>query len=143
MTEHHLLPRDDQPGDYTGCWNRLHVSHVFPDTAGGVWHLELPEAGYGSYCTRFNPVWRIKLAGAHISCRKGGTATIGPEGVTIGQLVKHVFNPWKFDGAALAMCPDCLCMARAAAELLSQRKYETRRLLEALDALERTEVPPA
>lgn len=136
------LPKDDRPGDYKGCWNRVHISHVFPDTASGVWHLELPEEGYGSYCTRFNPLWRIELAGARMSYRAGGIATVGPEGVTVGQIVQDAFNPWRFNDAALEVCPNCLGMARAAAELLAQRKYETRKLLEALDALEGTEVPP-
>ncbi|CAM4185644.1 hypothetical protein CHAD_03880 [Corynebacterium hadale] len=36
MTEHHQLSRDDQPGDYTGRWNKVHVRTVYPDTAAGV-----------------------------------------------------------------------------------------------------------
>lgn len=54
MTEHHQLPREDQPGDYTGCWNQVHIRTVYPDTGGGVWHFSMPNRLRGSYCGTFN-----------------------------------------------------------------------------------------
>lgn len=136
----HQLPREDQPGDYTGCWNQVHVHTVYPDTDAGVWHLALPENLRGSYCGIFNPVWRCELPGTQLTTTHGGVCTVGPQGVTVGQLIRGTFNPWKFRGTALAICPDCLTMARAEAELISQPKYRLRGLLRQFDG---THTPPA
>lgn len=137
MTAH--LPKDDQPGDYTGCWNRVHIHSVYPDTDAGVWHLALPESLRGSYCGIFNPVWLCELPGARLSYRTAGACYVGPKGVGVGQLVKNIFNPWKFKGTPLGICPSCLTLARAEAELLSQPKYAARRLLKQFEG---TNTPP-
>lgn len=138
MTEH-LLPRDDRPGDYTGCWNQVHVCTVYPDTTTKVWHFALPEELRGSYCGRFNPVMACDLPGARVSTRIGGTITIGPTGATVEQIL-HMLNSWQFKGTRLEFCPDCLGMARAQAELISQPKYRLRGLLKQLDG---ATTPPA
>lgn len=139
MTEHHLLPRDDQPGDYTGCWNKVHVRTVYPDTAAGVWHFALPDKLRGSYCGRFNRVWGCELPGARVSTRRGDTLTIDPAGASVGQIL-HILTPWKFRGTRLEFCPNCLGMARAQAELISQPKYRLRSLLRQFDG---ATTPPA
>lgn len=131
MTEH-KLPRDDQPGDYTGTWNQVHIKTVYPDTAAGVWHFSLPEVMRGSYCGTFNRVWGCELAGARVSTRHGGTITISPAGARVGQIIKTL-NPWLFRGEQLEFCPNYLGMARAEAELISQPKYRLRGLLKAFD----------
>lgn len=136
----HQLPREDQPGDYTGCWNQTYVRTVYPDTHTGVWHLALTEEMRGSYCGVFNPVWRRKLPGSRIPTIHGGVCTVGPQGVPVGQLIRGTFTPWKFRGTALAICPDCLTMARAQAELISQPKYRLRGLLKQFGD---TKTPPA
>lgn len=139
MTQNHL-PREDQPGDYTGCWNQVYVRTVYPDTSTGVWHLGLPEEMRGSYCGAFNPLWRCILPGMPLTTTHGGTVTVGTQGVTVGQLIRGMFKPWKFRGTALTICPDCLTMARAQAELISQPKYRLRGLLKQFDG---TNTPPA
>lgn len=50
----HQPPRDDQPGDYTGCWNQVYIQTVYPDTANRVWHFSMPNQLRGSYCGTFN-----------------------------------------------------------------------------------------
>ncbi|PLA11003.1 hypothetical protein CYJ48_11075 [Corynebacterium riegelii] len=114
---------------------------VYPDTNAGVWHLGLPEGNHaGSYCTTFNPVWGCNLSGAHLRTTTGGTAVISDRGATVGQLVRDLFAPWEFKGTPLEVCPACLTLARAEAELVSQRKYNVRALLRQFEA---PEVPPA
>lgn len=139
MTEHHQLPRDDQPGDYTGCWNQVHVRTVYPDTSAGVWHFAMTEALRGTYCGKFNRMWSCELPGARVSTRCVGTVTIAAQGATIGQIITTL-NPWLFRGRRLEFCPDCLGMARAQAELISQPKYRLRGLLRQFDG---ATTPPA
>lgn len=139
MTKHQL-PKDDQPDRYTGCWNQVHVRTVYPDTAHRVWHLGLPGNTAGSYCTRFNPVWGCDLAGATLPTTYGGTANTGPKGLTVGNLLGSTPGPWNFKGQPLDVCPYCLTLARAEAELVSQRKYGVRGLLKQFDG---AATPPA
>lgn len=133
------LPRDDQPDRYTGCWNQVHISTVYPDTAAGVWHLSMPEKLRGSYCGTFNRIWRCELAGAQLQARDGGIITISPQGATVGQIIRAL-AACRFRGEPLEFCPSCLTLARAEAELVSQRKYGVRGLLKQFDG---AATPPA
>ncbi len=134
------LPRDDQPGDYTGRWNQVRIRELFPDTAANVWHLALCEPVRGSYCGTFNPCHRYTLAGLLAHYVSGGTYLIPPEGLSVGHLVRNTLKPWALNGNVLTICPDCLSMARAEAELISQPKYRLRSLLRQFEG---TSTPPA
>lgn len=134
------LPRDDRPGDYSGSWNQLHIRTVYPDTSAGVWHLALPEKLRGSYCGTFNPMHAYALDGLRLPNRHGGILCVGPGGISVGTLVREALCPWAYRGQVLAICPNCLSMARAAAELIGQRKYGMRALLREIDVLS---APPA
>ena len=135
----HQLPRDDQPGDYTGCWNQVHIHTVYPDTAAGVWHFSMSNRLRGSYCGTFNRVWGCELRGARLRTRRGGILTISPQGATVGQILNKLAR-WEFKGQLLEFCPNCLGMARAEAELISQPKYRLRSLLRQFEG---TSTPPA
>ena len=93
----------------------------------------------GTYCGKFKRKWGCELPGTRVSTRCSGTVTIAAQGATIGQIITTL-NPWKFRGTRLGFCPDCLDMARAQAELISQPKYRLRGRLRQFDG---ATTPPA
>lgn len=132
----HQLPTADQPDNYTGIWNRHRVRYLYVDPAAGLWHLGVGEEYQGTYCTRMNPMRCVDLAGVTLHYKRGGYVVIPRAGITVGDLMPETLErryPMTYKEQHLEVCPNCLSMAAVQAEMLGQRAYPLRRLLNELE----------
>lgn len=132
----HPLPTADQPDNYTGIWNRHRVRYLYADTTTGLWHLCVGTPHEGSYCTHMNPMRCVDLAGLKLHYKDGGYIIVPRAGLTVGTLMPDSLarrHPITYEEQHLAVCPNCLTMAAVQAEMLGQRAYPLRRLLNELE----------
>lgn len=132
----HQLPTADQPDNYTGIWNRHRVRYLYADTTTGLWHLCVGTPHEGSYCTHMNPMRCVDLAGVRLHYKGGGYVVVSRAGLPVGNLMPDSLarrHPITYEEQHLEVCPNCLSMAAVQAEMLGQRAYPLRRLLNELE----------
>ncbi|QPK79265.1 hypothetical protein G7Y31_00580 [Corynebacterium lizhenjunii] len=122
------LPTADQPDNYTGLYNRVHIAQGCVERDTLTLHLctgEDPTAG--TYCTTLNPTTRVQFTGRVFRMPDGKPPTIGK--------LEHIPNTLRWNRQPLILCPYCLTMARVESEMISQRAYKVASTIAAMDKL--------
>ncbi|EEI27912.1 hypothetical protein [Corynebacterium glucuronolyticum] len=145
MSNHTPDNRLDMPDHYTGNWHTVKLTHISIDFHEGICHLMMKASPQGSYCTRFNPRRVYNLTSTRLSATKGWWKEHGLY-VNHSGLSPAAFMPEHMDGGHLCAtvdghrmiltpCPDCLTLACVEAEMIGQRDYPVKTLMNKIERL--------